>query len=192
MLALWRIVIAAQGTQGSSALTGTDLWIPVIAALGGAFLTGAVAFGMEWWRARKAGKAAKSERRTRAYSLLLARSAVIVHIASGLHIAMATRSGLREGINVATGKRKLVDPLDLIALQRTDLEPLYDAWSEVWTWGSDPCSKRSGCTLRSRDGGSYTARNIGICSAAIHLWREVDTTATRRVEEGDGGPGRDP
>ncbi len=87
---LWGIVIAAQGTQGSSTLTGADLWVPVIAALGSAFLTGAVAFGLEWWRSRKAGKAAKSERRVR----------------------------------------------ELIALQRTDLEPLYEAWSEVWTWGS--------------------------------------------------------
>jgi hypothetical protein len=136
MSCLWGIVIAAQGTQGSSTLTGSDLWVPVIAALGSAFLTGAVAFGLEWWRSRKAGKAAKSERRVRAYSLLLARSGVIAHVAVGLHIAMEVRSGLREGINVATGRQKPLDPLELIALQRIDLEPLYEVWSEVWTWGS--------------------------------------------------------
>lgn len=136
MSCLWGIVIASQAAQGSSTLTGADLWVPVIAALGSAFLTGAVAFGLEWWRSRKAGKAAKSERRVRAYSLLLARSGVIAHVAHGYHIAMEFRSGLREGINVATGKQKLLDPLELIALQRTDLEPLYEAWSEVWTWGS--------------------------------------------------------
>jgi hypothetical protein len=130
---IWTIVMAS---QGSSSLTGADLWVPVIAALGSALLTGLVAFGLEWWRSHKAGQASKSERRVKAYSLLLLRSAVISHFAYGVHIAMEFRSGLREGINVATGRQKPLDPLELIELQRTELNPLYEAQSEIWTWGS--------------------------------------------------------
>src|SRR6266849_5476142 len=76
-----------------------DLWVPVIAALGSSILTGLAAFGFEWWRSARAGKAALAERRNRAYSLLLA-------------------------------------PLELAERMRADLEPVYEAWSEVWTVGS--------------------------------------------------------
>jgi hypothetical protein len=113
-----------------------DLWVPVIAALGASALTGMVAFGMEWWRSNKEGKSALSERRARAYSMLLARSAVIAHFAGDLHAVMEVRSGLREGLDVMLGKQKSVDLLELSERVRADLEPIYEAWSEVWTVGS--------------------------------------------------------
>ncbi len=114
----------------------SDLWVPVIAALGGSALTGMVAFGLEWWHSKRADKSTRAERRARAYSMLLARSGVIVYIASGLHIAMEARSGLREGLNVTLGIQKPLDPLELTDRLRADLQPLYEAWSEVWVVGS--------------------------------------------------------
>ena len=113
-----------------------DLWVPVIAALGSSALTGMVAFGFEWWRSSRAERSALSERRTRAYSMLLTRSAVIAHVASGLHITMESRSGLTEGLNVTLCIQKPLDPLELADRLRADLEPLYEAWSEVWIVGS--------------------------------------------------------
>jgi hypothetical protein len=87
----------------------SDLWIPVIAALGSSALTGMVAFGLEWWRSKKVDKSAQAERRARAYSMLLTRSTIIAHLASDLHIAMELRSGLAESINVAMDyKRNLI------------------------------------------------------------------------------------
>ncbi len=114
----------------------SDLWVPVIAALGSSALTGLVAFGLEWRRSSREGRSARLERRVRAYTMLLARSGVIAHTASGLHVAMEARSGLREGLNVMLRLQKPPDPLDLIDRLRADIQPLYEAWSEVWAVGS--------------------------------------------------------
>jgi hypothetical protein len=114
----------------------SDLWIPVIAALGGSALTGLLGFGLLWWQSHRAEQSALSERRARAYSILLARSGVIVHVAMGFHTTMQFRSGLAEGVNVMLGKQKPLDPLELTERIRADIEPLYEAWSEVWAVGS--------------------------------------------------------
>lgn len=105
----------------------SDLWIPVIAALGASLLTGTFTFGLERWRLAKVGKLAQSERRNRAYSLLLTRSAVILLTAFGLHATMEIRSGLREAVNVGTRNWKTLDPLEFNDRLRTDLQPLYEA-----------------------------------------------------------------
>jgi hypothetical protein len=114
----------------------SNLWVPVIAALGSSFLTGLVAFGLEWWRSDRADKSAQAERRSRAYSMLLTRAAVIAYVAHGLHVIMESRSGLGEGLNVMLGKRNPLDLLELLDRLRSDLEPLYEALSEVWVVGS--------------------------------------------------------
>src|SRR5438067_13583792 len=114
----------------------SDLWVPVIAALGASALTGIVAFGLEWWRSYRADKSARAERRSRAYSMLLTRSTVIAHLASDLHLAMEFKSGLREGFNVTMGIQKALNPLELADRLRAELQPLYEAWSEVWVVGS--------------------------------------------------------
>src|SRR6266516_1028998 len=114
-----------------------DLWVPVVvAALGSSALTGIVAFGLDWWRSKRADKSARAERRSRAYSTLLTRSTSIVHLASDLHLTMEFRSGLREGLNVTLGRQKALDPLELADRLRAELQPLYEAWSEVWVIGS--------------------------------------------------------
>lgn len=114
----------------------SDLWIPVIAALGSAFLTGSIAFGVEWWHSFRANKSALAERRSRAYSTLLNQSIMVANLASNLHITMELRSGLKEGLNVTIGKHKALDPLELTDQFSTKLQPLYEAWSEVWMVGS--------------------------------------------------------
>lgn len=114
----------------------SDLWVPVIAALGSSALTGLVAFGVEWWRSKRAGKSAQAERRSRAYAMLLTRSIVISHLANDLHNAMKIRSGFKEGINVTMRLQKALDPLELSDGLRAEIQPLYEAWSEVWVVGS--------------------------------------------------------
>jgi hypothetical protein len=108
----------------------------VIAALGSSALTGIVAFGLEWWRSKKADKSTQAERRSHAYSILLTRSTIIAHLASDLHMAMKLKSGLTESLNVAMGITKKLDPLELADRLRAELQPLYEAWTEVWMVGS--------------------------------------------------------
>ncbi len=114
----------------------SNLWVPVIAALGSSFLTGMVAFGLEWWRSYRSDKSARAERRSRAYSMLLTRSIVISQLASDLHFTMEVRSGLGDGLNVMLGKLKPLDPLELADRLRAEVQPLYEAWSEVRVVGS--------------------------------------------------------
>ena len=108
----------------------------LIAALGSSALTGAVAFGLEWWRSNRAGKAAQAERRSRAYSMLLTRSIIIAHLAADLHAVMEVRSGIKEGIDVTMRLQKALDPLEMQFRLRAEILPLYEAWSEVWVVGS--------------------------------------------------------
>lgn len=114
----------------------SDIWAPVVAALGSSLLTGLIAFGLEWWRSRKADKSALAERRSRAYSALLARSTAIMHLASNLHALMEIKSGLREGINTLIGKSSSADPIEIMKWADTASTSLYEAWSEVWAIGS--------------------------------------------------------
>jgi hypothetical protein len=114
----------------------SDIWAPVVAALGSSLLTGLVAFGLEWWRSKKAAKSALSERRSRAYSMLLTRSTFLMQLASDLHLMMEIRSGLKEGLNVTMGTQKALDPLELADRLGAEVRPLYEAWSEVWVVGS--------------------------------------------------------
>ena len=52
-------------------------------------------------------------------------------------MTMEYRSGLREGLNVLSGKYKALDPLELARWQITEMQPLWEAWSEVWAVGSE-------------------------------------------------------
>lgn len=108
----------------------------LIAALGSSALTGAVAFGLEWWRSNRAGKAAQADRRSHAYSMLLTRSIIIAHLAADLHAVMEIRSGIKEGIDVTLRLQKALDPLEMQDRMRAEILPLYEAWSEVWVVGS--------------------------------------------------------
>lgn len=114
----------------------STIWAPVIAALGASLLTGFFGFGLEWWRERKAAKAALAERRSHAYSKLLVESTATMHLVSSMHSIMQTRSGLREGVNVLTRQYKVLDPFEFARWFTTESQPLFEAWSEVWAVGS--------------------------------------------------------
>ena len=60
--------IALEILRTKEYLIMSDLWVPVIAALGASALTGIVAFGLEWWRSYRADKSARAEQRSRAYT----------------------------------------------------------------------------------------------------------------------------
>jgi hypothetical protein len=112
------------------------VWAPVVAALGSSFLTGLVAFGLDARKARRQQRESLLELRRRSYSRLLVAAGLMGHTADALHVAMEVRSGVSEGANVTRRSREPVDPLELYERLRQDLQPLYDAWSDVWTVGT--------------------------------------------------------
>lgn len=114
----------------------SDIWAPVIAALGSALLTGMIAFGLERWRSRSADKSALAERRSRAYSALLARSTAVMHLSTNLHSLMEVKSGLRDGIGTMAGKSSPLDEIELLKWTSAVFTSLFEAWSDVWSIGS--------------------------------------------------------
>ena len=89
------------------------IWAPVIAAVGASALTGLVAFGIDWRGARRERHEGRRIERRDAYAKLLSITALISHTAGALHMTMELRSGLQEGVDIGTGKRQPLDPLDL-------------------------------------------------------------------------------
>jgi len=114
----------------------SDIWAPVIAAIGASFLTGIVAFGLDWRQARRSSRDALAARRQAAYGSMLAVSGLLGHTAGTLRITMEIRSGLKEGLDVVTRLRTPLEPVGVMELLRRDLEPLYRAWSELWVVGT--------------------------------------------------------
>ena len=106
------------------------------AGLGGSFLTGAAGIGIAAVTARSSRRGARDEARRDAYSRLVAATAPVAQTAWAIHHTMAVRSGLREGADVALHVRTAMDPLQLNAELRKDFEPVSQAWSAVWTVGT--------------------------------------------------------
>lgn len=114
----------------------SDIWAPVVAALGSSLLTALATFGIAWWQARKTAKSALAERRSQAYAKILTQSITIMNLANTMHHSMEVRSGIREALNMTIGKYEALDPFKLADRIEKDLQPLYEAWSEVWAVGS--------------------------------------------------------
>lgn len=117
-------------------MRNSDLWAPVVAAIGASSLTGLAAFGIALWQARRTERNALAGARRAAYAQLIAATGLMVHSGWMLRVTMEMRSGLGEGLDAALRIRRPVDPMDLDAWMRRDVDPLYSAWADVWTVGT--------------------------------------------------------
>ena len=107
-------------------------WVGVIGgAVGGGIATFA-SLGAVQLQARNARISAHEQARRAACIDLLARSAVLLHLASALHSTMETRSGVAEGLNVATGVRPTADVFEFYEKIRPDIEAMYRAPYGCW------------------------------------------------------------
>lgn len=113
-----------------------DIWAPVVAAVGASSLTAMATFGIAYWQARRAERHALAGARRRAYADLISVTGLMIHSGWMLRLTMEMRSGLGEGIDVALRFRRPLDPMELDSWMRRDLDPLYSAWTDVWTVGS--------------------------------------------------------
>ena len=113
-----------------------------------------------------------------------------------MHSAMATRTGLREGFNVALGISKPLDSLQLDEWLRRDTVPLYEALTGVWVHGTQEAI-RAANELASRSTaviGAATVRGIGGSSIARYFagekwtqeqldeWQAIERLAVARAD----------
>jgi hypothetical protein len=103
-------------------------WIPVIAALGASLLTTVAVVGVEFLREHDADQELRRQQRRDAYSRFLVATAKFINITSEVHT-----------IRQLVGKRavtRIDDPVEFVHRFNSDIEPLMNAWSDVWLSGS--------------------------------------------------------
>jgi hypothetical protein len=108
----------------------------IVAAIIGAVLAVGGSITVVELQARRQHRHDRQAACRKAYSDLLATSTNLLQYAQMLHVTMATRSGLTEGVDVLSKVRKPIDPLELWETMRLEVDPLNRAWAEVWTVGS--------------------------------------------------------
>ncbi len=108
----------------------------MVAALGASGLTGSLGFGGIWWQQHRRDAADASTAKIAAYHQMIASSLAFMMRASALRNTVQSRSGLKEGFDVAVGIREPLDPMALHDWIAKDGAPLYEAWSSVQMSGS--------------------------------------------------------
>jgi hypothetical protein len=111
----------------------TPVELTLAASLGSSALTGAVSFGVLWLQGRRRQKAADRAALHRAYAGLLSRSLAVAMRARAMGETMRSRSGITEGVDVTLRQRKPVDLFELHDWVASDLAPLNEALTELWT-----------------------------------------------------------
>lgn len=113
-----------------------SIWAPVVAALGASGLTGLSGIGTIWWQQRRVDRREAKAKKEQAYSQLIAHSLSFTIRAGALRNAMQMRSGLGEGIDVATRTRKPLDPLGFHDWFARGTAPINEAWSIIEVIGT--------------------------------------------------------
>jgi|SRR5665213_1194725 len=111
-------------------------WPPLLAALAASGLTFLGTFGLQRLAERRAAQHALTNRRRQAYADLVTGALDFVMFIGILRAAAKIRSGIGEGLDVATRTRKPVEPFDIMDRMRSAMKPVNDAVNEVWIVGT--------------------------------------------------------
>ena len=114
----------------------SDVWAPVIAALGASGLTGLFGWGVSAWNLRRMGRSAKTDACRRSYLALLESSSRLIAMGQNTNVTLKHRTGVGEALGVFVGLRK---PIDLQTVQDRfgqELTSIIDSLTLVWTVGS--------------------------------------------------------
>jgi hypothetical protein len=106
--------------------------VAIVAAFGASLLTGGASLGVVWFQEWRRGRADDADALHAAAMGLLTRSLAVGMRAQAMGQLMRLRSGLAEGIEVATRQRKPVDPLELHDWMAQEIAPLNAAQMELW------------------------------------------------------------
>lgn len=113
----------------------SNLWSGFAGVVIGAVVAGVTSWLTTWFSAKKSADTARIVRRNQAYTSFLANCGLVMFTADSLRLVASSRSGVKESV-AAIGGRAPLDGMDVIDLLRRDLDPLYHAWSQVWTVGT--------------------------------------------------------
>jgi hypothetical protein len=127
----------------------TSAELAVVAALGGSGLTAIASLGVVWFRERLNERSSGRDALLAAVTAMLSRSMSVMSRAQAMGLQMRLRSGLAEGIDVATRLRKPADALELHDWMATDMAPLNEAWSVVWARGDEEAVRLANALLAS-------------------------------------------
>lgn len=109
----------------------TSIWVPVVAAVGASGLTGLAGFGSVVWNQRRIERSAGSATQAEACRLLVEHSLSFSMLANSLRHTAEFRSGVGDGLDVALGIRRPLDPLDLYDRLATAFEPINTTWTTL-------------------------------------------------------------
>lgn len=112
-------------------------WAVVAAALGSAVLTVGGSSFRDWLRDVRRRRADELDELRAACVALMSSAYRLVHRASVVRLAMHIRSGLAEGVDVATRQRKPIDPIEFGDYLLQDLNPMLEAQSRIWLLGDE-------------------------------------------------------
>ena len=111
-------------------------WVGVVAALGGALVSGLTVWLVGIHQRKQNLGDAEAQERIAAYVALLTISANMTMRIQTLGDAKRLRSGIQEGLAVTFGQRKPLDLLELYDWLNQDGSRLNDAWMKVWAVGT--------------------------------------------------------
>ncbi|WP_147437484.1 hypothetical protein [Micromonospora musae] len=117
-------------------MSRSEIWAPVVAAIGASLLTGLATFGVLWVQRRWSARDAAQQERIAAYQDLLARTMTLALRADTVRQTMRFRSGLAEGLSITLRQRRPLDSFELHDWLSEDWRPVSDAWSQVHVVGS--------------------------------------------------------
>lgn len=143
--------------------------LAIVAAFGAAILTGLASLGVVWFQEWKRGRAADRDTLAKAVLDMLSRSMAVASRAQAVAEMVPLRSGLGEGVDIATRVRKPLDMFEFHDWLAQDLAPLSAAWSVIWTQGDQEmvrlanallaaCSDLIGASTDTGQAGSYLER----------------------------------
>ncbi len=112
------------------------IWAPVVAALGSSSLTTVGILLRDRIQGQRDRRASLQAACKQAYGQMLTGCAIFMLEVGGVHLAMEVRSGLKEGVDIALRQRKPIDPLELVDRLIAHSQPLFDAWSTIWSVGT--------------------------------------------------------
>lgn len=148
----------------------SNLWSGFAGVVIGAVVAGVTSWLTRWFSAKKSAGTARTAKRSRAYTSFLATCGLVMFTADSLRTIASSRSGVKESVAVLGGRAPL-DGVDVINLLRRDLDPLYHAWSQVWTVGTQDAIRLAneivGCSADLLKAGSEPGRARGSLARTI-------------------------
>jgi len=117
-------------------VTVTEIWAPVVAALGASALTAVASLGVVALQRRWSNRDAALQEQASAYDNFLAQSMAFALRVRWAGEAARLRSGLQEGISVAFFGRPIIEPMTFFDWVASEFKPFLQSWTRVMSVGS--------------------------------------------------------